>query len=48
MRHWFFAISAAVFTIVGFAGWLWQPAWLALLVALPVFFLGIRDLLQTR
>ena len=48
MRKWFFGISITVFAVIGFAGWLWTPAWLALIIALPVFLLGIRDLLQTR
>lgn len=48
MRHWFFAVSAVVFAVIAIAGWLWQPAWLALIVAVPVFLLGVRDSLQTR
>ena len=48
MRKWFFGISITVFAVIGFAGWLWTPAWLALIIALPVFLLGIRDLLQTQ
>ena len=48
MRHWFFGISAVVFAVIAIAGWLWQPAWLALIVAVPVFLLGVRDSLQTR
>ncbi len=48
MRHWFFGISAVVLCLVAIAGWLWAPAWLALLVVVPVIVLGVRDSLQTR
>ena len=48
MRHWFFAISAAVLVLVGFCGWLWSPLlWLYVLVV-PVVLLGVRDALQTK
>ena len=48
MRHWFFGISAVVFLVVAVVGWLWTPAWFALLLVVPVFLLGVRDALQTR
>ena len=48
MRHWFYAISAAVLVLVGFCGWLWSPLlWLYVLVV-PVVLLGVRDALAEQ
>jgi len=48
VRHWFFGISAVVFGLVGVVWLVWPPVLWSLVVALPLFALGLRDALQTR
>lgn len=48
MRHVFYGISAGVLGLIAVLGSFWSPAWYALIVAVPIILLGIRDSLQTR
>lgn len=48
MAYPFILISVVILTALGAAGWFWPPAWLGLIVALPLVIWGLRDLSQTR
>ena len=48
IRHWFYLISAGVFALIGLAALWWPGALWLLLPAVPLFALGVYDVLQTR
>ncbi len=48
MRTLFFAISAAVFAAVGSIAYFWTPVLWALVILIPLFLLGVWDILQTK
>ncbi len=48
MRREFLFISFAVFTLVGTATWFWPLAAWSLVFFVPVFLVGLNDMLQTR
>ena len=48
MRHLFLPISAAAFLAVGLVGMTWPPFLWGFAVLLPLFFVGLADVTQTR
>ena len=48
MRKEFLSISAILLGIVGVAGFIWSPIWFLYTLLLPLFFLGLSDILQNK
>lgn len=48
MRTLFFALSATLFAAVGMVTYFWTPALWSLAILIPLFFVGIWDILQTK
>lgn len=48
MRTLFFAISATLFAAIGMLAYFWTPALWGLAILVPLFLLGIWDVLQTK
>nr|HMN69238.1 FMN-binding glutamate synthase family protein [Bdellovibrionales bacterium] len=48
MRNEFYFISGVVFALVGGAAYFWPPALWSLVIFLPVFVVGVMDIMQTR
>ena len=44
----YFLISAVVFALFGLLGFLWSPLWVAFVILIPLFLLGVADVLQTK
>lgn len=48
MKNKFYLISLLIFVLIGLIGIIFQWVWYIYIIALPIIFLGISDLSQTK
>jgi len=48
VRYWFYILSAAVFLIMLAISFIWMKIWWFLILFLPLFLIGIYDIMQTK
>ena len=48
MAHIFWLASALAFSFIGIFAYFWTPALALLVIAVPLFFRGVLDTIQTR